>query len=93
MHESIISLTEFKAAASQKIKALKEDTETLILTQNGRASVVIADYSQYQRQQKSLALLRLMVQGEDDIQHGRLTAQAEVFDKLKKRLNAKKDNG
>jgi len=54
---------------------------------------VIADYSQYQRQQKSLALLRLMVQGEDDIQHGRLTAQSEVFDKLKKRLNAEKDNG
>jgi len=29
MHEKIISLTEFKAAASQRIKALKEDTEHL----------------------------------------------------------------
>jgi len=92
MHESIISLTEFKSAASQQIKALKENADPLILTQNGRATAVVEDYAQYQRQQKSLALLRLMVQGEDDIQHGRLTQQSEVFDALKKRLNAEKEH-
>jgi len=92
MHESIISLTEFKSAASQQIKALKEHADPLVLTQNGRATAVIEDYAQYQRQQKSLALLRLMVQGEDDIQHGRLTPQSEVFDHIKKRLNAEKDH-
>jgi PHD/YefM family antitoxin component YafN of YafNO toxin-antitoxin module len=88
MHESIISLTEFKSGASQQIKALKESSDPLILTQNGRATAVVEDYAQYQRQQKSLALLRLMVQGEDDIQHGRSTPQQEVFDKLKARLHA-----
>jgi len=93
MRESIISLTEFKSGASQKIKALKENADPLILTQNGRATAVVEDYAQYQRQQKSLALLRLMVQGEDDIQHGRLTPQPEVFDTLKKRLNAEKEHG
>jgi len=41
MQESIISLTEFKSAASQHIKALKESSDPLILTQNGRATVVI----------------------------------------------------
>jgi len=92
MHESIISLTEFKSTASQQIKALKENADPLILTQNGRATAVVEDYAQYQRQQKSLALLRLMVQGEDDIQHGRLTLQSEVFDALKKRLNAEKEH-
>jgi len=90
MHESIISLTQFKSRASQQIKALKETSEPLILTQNGRATVVVEDYAQYQRQQKSLTLLRLMLQGEYDIQHGRLTPQQEVFDKLKKRLHAEK---
>jgi len=93
MHESIISLTEFKSRASQQIKALKENSDPLILTQNGRATAVVEDYAQYQRQQKSLALLRLMVQGEDDIQHDRLTPQSEVFDTLKKRLNAEKEHG
>jgi len=93
MRESIISLTEFKSGASQQIKALKENADPLILTQNGRATAVVEDYAQYQRQQKSLALLRLMVQGEDDIQHGRLTPQSEVFDTLKKRLNAEKEHG
>jgi len=92
MHGSIICLTEFKSGASQQIKALKENSDPLILTQNGRATAVVEDYAQYQRQQKSLALLRLMVQGEDDIQHGRLTSQSDVFDKLKKRLNAEKED-
>jgi len=90
MHESIISLTEFKSGASQKIKALKESSYPLILTQNGRATAVVENYAQYQRQQKSLVLLRLMIQGEDDIQHGRFTPQPEVFDTLKKRLNTEK---
>ncbi|MDX8406154.1 MAG: type II toxin-antitoxin system Phd/YefM family antitoxin [Mariprofundus sp.] len=90
MHETIISLTEFKSGASQQIKALKESPDPLILTQNGRASVVVEDYVQYQRQQKSLMLLRLMVQGEGDIQQGRLTPQSTVFDELRKRLHAEK---
>jgi len=90
MHDSIISLTEFKSGASHHIKDLKEHSDPLILTQNGRATAVVENYVQYQRQQKSLALLRLMVQGEDDIQHGRLIPQSEVFDTLKKRLNAEK---
>ncbi len=88
MHGSIISLTEFKSGASQQIKALKERSDPLVLTQNGRATAVVEDYAQYQRQQKSLAMLRLMVQGEDDIQHSRVTPQPEVFDTLKKRLSA-----
>jgi len=92
MHTSIISLTEFKSAASQQIKALKENPDPLILTQNGRATAVVEDYAQYLRRQKSLALLRLMVQGEDDIQHGQLTSQTEVFDQLKQRLAAEKDH-
>jgi len=46
----------------------------------------------YQRHQKYLALLRLMVHGEGDIQHGRLTPQTEVFDQLKQRLTAEKDD-
>jgi len=92
MQESIISLTEFKSGASQQINALKDSADPLILTQNGRATAVIEDYAQYKRQQKSLALLRLMVQGEDDIQHGRLTPQQEVFDGLKERLLAEKNH-
>jgi len=33
-----------------------------------------------------------MVQGEDDIQHGRTTPQSQIFDMLKKRLIAEKED-
>ncbi len=70
MPASIISLAEFKSAASQQIKNLQENPA----------------------HQKTLALLRLMMQGENDIQHGRLTAQTEVFDQLKQRLIAEQND-
>jgi len=92
MHASIISLTEFKASANQQINALKDSSEPLILTQNGRATAVVEDYAQYQRQQRSLALLRLMVQGETDVQQGRLTPQKQVFAELKNRLTAQQND-
>ncbi len=39
--------------------------------------------------QDSVALLRLMVQGEADIKEGRLTPQREVFSSLHKRLKGR----
>ncbi|MDX8410221.1 MAG: type II toxin-antitoxin system Phd/YefM family antitoxin [Mariprofundales bacterium] len=89
MRESIISLTQFKYEASQQINDLKESNEPLILTQNGHASVVVEDYKQYQKRQQSLAMLRLMVQGETDIQHERLTAQKDIFNNIRRALMLK----
>ncbi|RLL50796.1 type II toxin-antitoxin system Phd/YefM family antitoxin [Mariprofundus sp. EBB-1] len=93
MRESIISLTQFKSEASQQINALKESSEPLILTQNGHASAVVEDYTQYQKRQKSLAMLRLMVQGETDIQHEHLTSQKDVFKNIRERLKAENNDG
>jgi len=93
MRESIISLTQFKAEASQQINALKESSTALILTQNGHASAVVEDYQQYQKQQKSLAMLRLIVQGESDIQHERLTPQKDIFNNIRERLKAENRDG
>ena len=92
MPASIISLAEFKSAASQQTKNLQENPEPSILTQNSRATAVVEDDVQYQHHQKSLVLLRLIAQGEGDIQHGRLTAQTEVFDQLKQRLIAEQND-
>lgn len=86
MAESIISLTEFKTDASQLLRKMQEQSESLVLTQNGRARAVVEDYDAYRRREEALLMLKLTVQGESDVQRGRLTAQTEVFSALRRRL-------
>lgn len=86
MSDPIISLSDFKSDASQWLKRLQEDSESVVLTQNGRASAVVQSYETFQRQQQALLMLKLLAQGEADIAAGRLIPQEEVFAKLRERF-------
>ena len=86
MSTPVVSLSDFKARASQILEEINASQRPVVITQHGAAVAVVQDYEFYQRIQDSVALLRLMVQGEADIKDGRLTAQREVFSSLRKRL-------
>lgn len=86
MSDSIISLSDFKSDASQWLKRLQEESDAVVLTQNGRASAVVQSYDTFQRQQQALLMLKLLAQGEADIAAGRLIPQEEVFAKLRERF-------
>jgi len=89
MSEQIISLTEFKASASRLLGKTHE-SKHFILTQNGTATAVVQDYEQYKKQQQSLLMLKLMVQGENDIQQNKSIPQEEVFSDLRADLLSRK---
>ena len=90
MSEHILSLSDFKADASQLLKRMQEqDATPLVLTQNGRASAVVQSYDDYQRLQKSLAMMKLLALGEADIQGGQLAPQNKVFAAARARLGAR----
>lgn len=86
MSDPIISLSDFKSDASQWLKRLQEESDSVVLTQNGRASAVVQSFESYQRQQRALLMLKLMAQGEADIAAGRTSLQEEMFARLQKRL-------
>jgi hypothetical protein len=56
------------------------------LTQNGTASAVVQDYATYRALQDAFLLLKLMVQGEADVQRNRLVPQEKVFGSLRASL-------
>ena len=85
MKEQIISLTDFKTSASRLLQETRGGTN-IILTQNGSASAVVQGYATYRAQQEAFLMLKLMVQGEADVQKNRLTAQGKVFDSLRTSL-------
>jgi prevent-host-death family protein len=90
MSDSVISLSDFKAGASQWLKQLQDDNQAVVLTQNGRGSAVVQSFDSFQRQQQSLAMLKLMTQGEADVQAGRLGGQSETFAKVRKQLEKRR---
>lgn len=86
MSDPIISLSDFKSDASQWLKRLQEESDAVVLTQNGRASAVVQSYETFQRQQQALLMLKLLAQGEADIAAGRTIPQEEVFERMEERL-------
>jgi prevent-host-death family protein len=89
MPENIVSLTEFKSNTAKFIAELRQHSQSLVLTQNGRATVVVQDMATYQRQLDAIAILKLVAVGESDIKKKRLMPQKQIFSNLKKQL---KDN-
>ena len=91
MPTAIVSLSEFKARAAQMLAEMKAAEKEIVLTQRGAASAVVQDFEAHQRLQNALLMLKLMVQGEADIQQGRTTSQNRVFAELKARLATSAD--
>ncbi len=91
MGDSVISLSDFKAGASQWLKQLQDDNQAVVLTQNGRGSAVVQSFDSFQRQQQSLLMLKLMTQGEADAQAGRTTHQSETFAEARRKLASRRD--
>ena len=90
MAESVISLSDFKSDASQWLRQLQEDRNAVVLTQNGRGSAVVQSYESFRRQQDSLAMLKLMAQGEADIRDGRTIPQADAFAAARRSLGQRR---
>ena len=86
MSESILSLSDFKADANRLLDQIRDEPTRLVLTQNGRARVVVEDYEQYQRREQALLMLKMITQGEADARAGRLIDQDDVFAELRHRL-------
>ena len=91
MPTAVVSLTEFKAKAAQMLAELKATEKDIVLTQRGAASAVVQDFDAYERQRSALLMLKLMAQGEADIQAGRTTPQDKVFAEIKARLTTPTD--
>ena len=86
MTELVISLTEFKSNAAKYINKMKQQPQSLLLTQNGRAAAVVQDVESYQRQIDAIIMLKLIALGEADIRKGKLNKQSEVFSNIKRQL-------
>lgn len=74
-----------KANAAEVLQDLKEQRRPLVITQNGEARAVIQDVASYEETQETLALLKILALGNQQVAQGKVKPVAEVVKRLRSR--------
>ena len=61
-----------KANAAEVLTHLAEQREPLVITQNGEAKTVLQDVASFEETQETLALLKILALGNQDLAAGRV---------------------
>ncbi len=83
MSEDVLSLSQLKAEATRLLDRARDQSVTLVLTQNGRARAVVQDDAQYQARERAMLMLKQMAEGEREVGPGNTASQADVFAALR----------
>ena len=84
---NVKSISCIKANAAEVLDGLKQDRSPMPITQNVNARAVLQDVKSYEETQDTLALLKLLALGRQDIDAGRTRLVAEVAEVAELRRN------
>jgi len=90
--EAIKPISYLKTHASEVIREISKKHETMIITHNGEAKVIVQDIQVYEQTQDSLALLKILAQSSTNIKKGNYKPVRESFDRIGKRIVEKNDS-
>jgi prevent-host-death family protein len=82
------SISYLKANAAKVLSQVAEQREPFVITQNGEARAVLQDVVSYEETQETLALLKLLALGADDIAAQRVKPIAEIAQRIKAKYSA-----
>jgi len=86
IEKDIRPITYLKARAADLLKQVNETRRPVIITQNGEPRAVLQDPRSYESMRDALGLLKLIAQGEEDVQKGRTRLQDDVFSQVEKAI-------
>ncbi|TLY92512.1 MAG: type II toxin-antitoxin system Phd/YefM family antitoxin [Gammaproteobacteria bacterium] len=84
----IKSISYLKANAADVLRELEEQRKPLIITQNGEAKAVLQDVASYEETQETLALLKILALGSQQVERGEVTPVSEVAKRLRSKATA-----
>jgi len=68
---NIVPITDLRQDATTIVKRVAASREPLVITQRGRAAVVMVSVEDYEHSQHELELLRLLARGQKEIETGK----------------------
>ncbi|OPX33785.1 prevent-host-death protein [candidate division KSB1 bacterium 4484_188] len=84
--ENIKPISYLKSHASEILREISKNKETLIITHNGEAKVVVQDIHVYEQIQESLALLKILAQSSSSVSSGKIKPARTAFKDIKRKI-------
>ena len=72
-----------KANAAKVLTDLSEQRQPLVITQNGKTKAVLQDVASFEETQETLALLKILAVGNQDLEAGRVKSVADVVARMR----------
>lgn len=72
-----------KANAAEILTNLAEQRVPLVITQNGEAKAVLQDVASFEETQETLALLKILALGNQDVTAGKVKSVTDVIARLR----------
>lgn len=72
-----------KANAAEVLVNLVECREPLVITQNGEAKAVLQDIASFEETQETLAMLKILALGHQEVEAGKVSPVGEVVSRLR----------
>ncbi|MCA1784388.1 MAG: type II toxin-antitoxin system Phd/YefM family antitoxin [Desulfobacteraceae bacterium] len=79
-------VTYLKSKAAILLNQINETRRPVIITQNGEPRAVLQDPQSYENMRNAIGLLKLISLGEEDVRHGRVKPQNDLFADLEASL-------
>jgi prevent-host-death family protein len=84
----IIPISDLRKKAAGIVKMVSASSDPVVITQRGKAAVVMVGAAAYQQSQKELEILKILVQGDKDIAAGASVSMEEVMQEAQSILEA-----
>ncbi|MBW7864968.1 MAG: type II toxin-antitoxin system Phd/YefM family antitoxin [Candidatus Hydrogenedentes bacterium] len=85
LSSQIKPISYLKAHAADIVRNMGEQGEPLVITQNGEAKVVLQNIESYERDQETMALLRILALGNRQIEEGKVVSATGAVKRLRGR--------
>ncbi|MDA0323522.1 MAG: type II toxin-antitoxin system Phd/YefM family antitoxin [Verrucomicrobia bacterium] len=92
MRTAIEPVTALKTQSAKLIRRARETRQPIVITQNGKASVVVQDVETYEEHRKALLLLKFLSQGDQQLKKGIGISHARVKKHLAGKLKSPVDD-
>jgi prevent-host-death family protein len=86
LSEAVKPISYIKSHASEVIRDIAENHSTVVITLNGEAKAVLQDITEYEKNQESLALLKILAMSKKSMAEGKFKPAKDAFRTVRERI-------
>ena len=91
LSKTVKPISYLKQNTAEAIKSVQDNNAPIIITQNGEAKAILLDIAQYEQEQETMAMLKLIAQSKDDYASGKFKTVKKAFSDIRNNIKESKN--